>query len=121
MMDLASADKMFKSSAFEPTDQEIHEYKRNNRRARSNRYDGSASAVDIKRSPSPAGSIPDELMSDSDDDLPDVAHMHDNPKKKKGKGRVVLSSDDESEDVGVLCFCQIGSSCPISRRWKWWT
>jgi len=102
MMDLKSADKVFKSSAFEPSDEDIRNYKRTRRNAQSKRYHDSDSDSDIKvksrHSPSPVRSIPDELMSDSDDDLPDVAHMHAVTKKcNKGKGRAILSDDDDDD------------------------
>ncbi|KAF9528788.1 SNF2 family N-terminal domain-containing protein [Crepidotus variabilis] len=104
MMDMKSNDKVFKTAAFEPTDEEIQEFKHNRRvAARSKAF---KNKVKMPRSPtpaSPASSIPDELPSDSDDDLPDIAHMHDSPRKlKKGKAKAkskVISSEDEDVEM----------------------
>ncbi|KAF8809842.1 SNF2 family DNA-dependent ATPase [Phlegmacium glaucopus] len=86
MVDLKSTDKVFKSAAFEPTEEELREYARSGRRVKKEK--ASYHAIKMRspspvRSISPARSIPD-VLDDSDDDLPDVAHMLDTlPKKRK--------------------------------------
>ncbi|KAF9485841.1 hypothetical protein BDN70DRAFT_870738 [Pholiota conissans] len=81
-------DHAFKSSAFEPTEDELDEYMRTKRREKNNRH--------TRRSPTPVKVIKDlsdfsESDSDSDDDLPDVADMFasklkNNKAMAKGKG-----------------------------------
>lgn len=80
MMDMKSADKVFKSAAFGPTDEELREYARSKRRERKER-DIEMRSPSPARSLSPTSSIPD-VFDDSDDDLPDVAQML---KKRKEK------------------------------------
>lgn len=92
MMDLKASDKVFKASAFEPSEDDIRNYKRNQNSPRTD-------DVESKRSAAFATEVPDELTSDSDDDLPDVAHMLDN-KKNKGQGKSQVLSDDD--DVRVF-------------------
>ena len=83
MMDLKSADKVFKSAAFEPTDEELREYSRSKRRVKQkSNHNIKMRSPSPARSLSPATSIPD-IFDDSDDDLPDVAHMLDTPPKKR--------------------------------------
>lgn len=85
MMHLKSADKIFKSAAFEPTDEELREYARSKRRVKNekrNRHDIKMQSPSPSRSISPTRSIPD-ILDDSDDDLPDVAHMLDTPPKER--------------------------------------
>jgi len=85
MMDLKSPDKIFKSAAFIPTDEELREYARSKRRERKEKANGqdmemrSPSSV---RSLSPTSSIPDVFDDSDEDDLPDVAQML---KKRKEK------------------------------------
>ena len=89
MMDLKATDKVFKSAAFEPSETDKGNYKRN-QRSQKKRSSGYKSELFVKE-------VPDELISDSDDDLPDVAHMLDG-KKGKGKQKAqVISSDDDSD------------------------
>lgn len=66
---MKSPDKVFKASAFEPTDEEVKNYNRSKKAAKSS------------KSTSPARTTPDELLTDSDDDLPDVAQMMEIAKK----------------------------------------
>lgn len=95
MMDMTPG-KLFHSSAFEPTDDELNAHQRAKRRwntppprASSNfQGRGVLAGVQVKtRSPSPvnlAFSIPDVLSSDSDDDLPENPfQIRDTPAKKK--------------------------------------
>ena len=93
MVDLKSADKVFKSAAFEPTDEELREYARSKRRVKTEkniRQDMKMRSPSPVRSISPTSSIPD-IFDDSDDDLPDVAHMLDTPKKRKEKKKAKVS------------------------------
>ena len=82
MMDLKSADNVFKSAAFEPTDEELREYSRSKWRVKTDRQDIKMRSPSPPRSISPTRSIPD-VFDDSDDDLPDVVHMLDTPLKKR--------------------------------------
>lgn len=85
MMDLKSADKVFKSAAFEPTDEELREHTRSKwrrKKEKTSRHDIKMRSPSPVRSISPTSSIPD-IFDDSDDDLPDVAHMLDTPPKKR--------------------------------------
>lgn len=91
MMDLRSADKVFKISAFEPSDEELRDYIRSRRQANSSRL---GIVKEKARSPSPALSIPDEL-SDSDEEFPEVSQMFNTSKKGKVKAK-------QEEDVGFL-------------------
>lgn len=78
-------DKVFKSAAFEPTDEDLREYSRSKRhvkKEKTSRHDIRMRSPSPVRSISPARSIPD-VLDDSDDDLPDVAHMLDTPPKKR--------------------------------------
>jgi len=88
MMDLKASDKVFKASAFEPTEEDIRNYKRNQRSPRKG-------GVRSKESGRFATEVPDELASDSDDDLPDVAHMLDKKSKVRRKAEVLMSDDDD--------------------------
>ena len=45
--------------------------------------------------------VPDLLISDSDDDLPDVAHMLAS-KKGKGKRKAQVVSSDADSDVRIM-------------------
>jgi hypothetical protein len=92
MMDLKAPDKVFKAAAFEPSDEDVQNYKRNQRNPKT-----VGSDVSSKRSAGFAADIPDELVSDSDDDLPDVANMLDRKKDKDTQKANVTTSDDESD------------------------
>jgi len=76
MMDMKSSDKVFKASAFEPTDEEVKGYNRSKKAANLPLIPKSS------KSTSPTRATPDELLSESDDDLPDVAQMMEITKKK---------------------------------------
>jgi len=92
MMDLRSADKVFKISAFKPSEEELNDYIRSKRQTHSS---GQRTVKKEKaRSPSPALSIPDEL-SDSDEEFPEVSQMFNTAKKGKLKAK-------QEEDVGFL-------------------
>ncbi|CAA7262707.1 unnamed protein product [Cyclocybe aegerita] len=105
MMDMKSADKVFKAAAFEPTDEEISNHKREKKDARRAKYND---RYEIKtRSPSPARSIPDTL-DDSDDDLPDMADMLKDMLKKPKKVK--------DEDEEMLDLTQSGPSSSKSKK-----
>jgi len=89
MMDLRSSDKVFKISAFEPSEEELNDYIRSKRKANSSRQ---GIVKEKARSPSPVLSIPDEL-SDSDEEFPEVSQMFNTAKKGKAKAK-------HEEDVG---------------------
>jgi len=99
MMDMKPPDRVFKMSAFEPSEEELEEYIRSKRRGNSIRH--GVVKKDKARSPSPALSIPDEL-SDSDEEFPEVSKMFNSPAKKdKMKAK-------KEEDV----------SCHSSQNWN---
>ena len=75
MMDMKSLDKVFKASAFEPTDEEVKEYNRSQKAANLPLIPKSSKLTSAIRT------TPDELLSESDDDLPDVAQMMEITKK----------------------------------------
>ena len=87
---MKSPDKVFKASAFEPTDEELSNHIREKKQAKRD-------AWRRKRSPSPIViDIPD-VLDDSDDDLPEVGAIFSTPLKKqrqklaaKKAGRVSL-------------------------------
>jgi hypothetical protein len=90
-----SADKIFKSAAFEPSDEELRNHarsKRQEKKVRSTR----GSIIKSQRSPSPLKSFEDFLMSESDDDLPDVANMFEDRPKKRQKKNMKSAPDDVS-------------------------
>ncbi|KDR65835.1 hypothetical protein GALMADRAFT_131232 [Galerina marginata CBS 339.88] len=89
MMDMKSTDKVFKASAFEPSEEEVTNQIQSKRRAKSGK--GRVQA----RSPSPTPSIPD-VLDDSDDDLPEVGHIFDTPLKKHKK---VTKKDPYDSDM----------------------
>ncbi|KAF8153937.1 SNF2 family DNA-dependent ATPase [Crassisporium funariophilum] len=93
MTDFKSPDKVFKSSAFEPSAEELSNYARSKRRESANKH----VFADVKmRSPSPTESIP-EFLDDSDDDLPDIAHIHATPpSKRKHKKKPFEDEDDDT-------------------------
>jgi hypothetical protein len=84
-------DQAFKSSAFEPSEDELEEFIRNKRREKNNRH-----ARPARRSPTPVRAIKDafDSDSDSDEDLPDIADMF-VPKSKNGKAKTRGSDDDD--------------------------
>ncbi|EAU87720.1 hypothetical protein CC1G_08756 [Coprinopsis cinerea okayama7 len=89
MVDLSDA-KTFKSSAFEPSDEELRQHAQRKANRSRNRY---SEKKGKKKAPSPP---PDFLsdLDDSDDDLPEISDIFKTP-KKKGKGKRVDSSDDD--------------------------
>ena len=102
-----SGDKIFKSAAFEPSDEELSNHARTKRQEKKGR---SSRGVIVKPrcSPSPFQSFEDFLMSDSDDDLPDVANMFEDRPKKRQKINMKSAPDD------VSAFSV--SICPLSSR-----
>ncbi|TFK27268.1 hypothetical protein FA15DRAFT_727203 [Coprinopsis marcescibilis] len=94
MVDL-SPDKIYKSVAFCPSDKEVREYRRSQRRTKQTKLHF------ISRSPSPAMSITSDL-SDSDDDLPEFPFTQPTKKEKEndkvsGKGKRKVDDDDDSD------------------------
>jgi hypothetical protein len=107
MMDL-TPNKVFKSSAFEPTDEELTNHARAKRRGRREASKRVVSkrvvskrvpSGDVKmRSPSPKPmALEDRAADDSDDDLPDVTRMFDERPQKRRKRSTM-------DDVSPL-FC----------------
>ncbi|KAG6836974.1 hypothetical protein H0H93_016927 [Arthromyces matolae] len=99
MVDL-TPNKVFKASAFEPTDEEL------TKEAETRRASGSRKLccrdVDMKSlSSSPAKSFEDRALDDSDDDLPDVSTMLDERPSKRPKKSNVIDSDDDDEMSGL--------------------
>jgi len=90
-----SADKIFKSAAFEPSDEELSNHARSKRQEKRGRSSGGV-IIKSRRSPSPLKSFEDFLMSDSDDDLPDVANMFEDRPKKRQKKHMKSAPDDVS-------------------------
>lgn len=92
MMDLTSADKVFKASAFEPTDEDLADHKRDEKAKRN-----------AKNKPKPPPSkydVPD-ILSDSDsDDLPEVNDIFNYRKKAK----VEPESDDDVSSFFLCCW-----------------
>lgn len=86
MMDLASADKVFKLAAFEPSEDDIAEHKRHEKDKK----------LKMKRrrdaSPPTRYNIPDVLSDSDSDDLPEVGEIF-NHNWKKGKAKQEPDSD----------------------------
>ena len=101
---MKSGDKVFKSAAFEPSDEELRDYSRSKwqvKRKKTSRRDIKMRSPSPVRSISPTSSIPD-IFDDSDDDLPDVAHMLDTPpRKRKEKERLQRNN----AEVSIFKFC----------------
>ncbi|KAG6868140.1 hypothetical protein C0993_007214, partial [Termitomyces sp. T159_Od127] len=98
MTDLTSS-KVFKVSAFEPTDEELTKHARDTRRSkRSHR----GSNWEVKpRSPSPKASFDDCRPDDSDDDLPDVSTILDKRPVKRQKKSHIIDDDDDVVDLTI--------------------
>jgi hypothetical protein len=105
MMEMKGA-KIFKSSAFEPSPEELDSYVRKQRKEKERRaYAARGGRLTKKeRSPSPEMDDSDsasDKLSDSDEEMPDVNEMFakmKNMKKEKGKKAV----KDENSDEEVL-------------------
>ncbi|KAG6902647.1 hypothetical protein C0995_013772 [Termitomyces sp. Mi166 len=99
MTDL-TLNKIFKSSAFEPTDEELTKHAQEIRRSNGARR---ISRRDVKiRSPFPKASFEDRGLDDSDDDLPDVSTILDErPIKRQKKSQIVESDDDDVTDLAI--------------------
>ncbi|KAG5651444.1 hypothetical protein H0H81_008625 [Sphagnurus paluster] len=95
MIDL-SPDKVFKSSAFEPTDEELTNHARATRRVKGRKV----SNRDVRmRSPTPEKTFEERGLDDSDDDLPDVSSLMDiRPAKRQKKGLRIEDSDIDDDD-----------------------
>ncbi|KAG5722781.1 putative SWI/SNF-related matrix-associated actin-dependent regulator of chromatin subfamily A member 3-like 2, partial [Termitomyces sp. T112] len=96
MADL-TPNKVFKASAFKPTDEELTKHARETHRNYGVRR---VSARDFKiRSPSSTASFEDRGLDDSDDDLPDVSTIFDKrPAKRQKKSQVIASDEDDAHD-----------------------
>uniref|UniRef100_A0A8H7XLY1 Uncharacterized protein n=1 Tax=Psilocybe cubensis TaxID=181762 RepID=A0A8H7XLY1_PSICU len=88
MVDLTSADKVFKSAAFEPTEDDIAEHKRQEKDKRMQKKK--------KREPLTRYNIPDVLSDSDSDDLPEVGDIL-KSNWKKGKAKKEPESDDDIE------------------------
>ncbi|KAG6887923.1 hypothetical protein C0992_010201 [Termitomyces sp. T32_za158] len=97
MTDLTPS-KVFRASAFEPTDEELTKHARDTRRRK-----GARRMSDVKtRSPSPKASLDDSGLDDSDDDLPDVSTILDRrPAKRQKKSHAIDDDDDEVVDLTI--------------------
>ncbi|KAF4611576.1 hypothetical protein D9613_003624 [Agrocybe pediades] len=123
MMDM-TPDKMFHSSAFEPTEDEVNAYQRSKRSwntplfgDRKPKVRDVPARVEVKKETSSLQnllSLSDAYPSDSDDDLPDPDQIHASMFKKKAEAvkkeepgtsksskRKVLLSDSEDDDSDV--------------------
>ncbi|KAF9468325.1 SNF2 family DNA-dependent ATPase [Collybia nuda] len=93
MVDL-TPDKVFKSSAFEPSDEELTKHARLKRMEKKGLSKRHSNEDIVMHSPS----FDDKSLDDSDDDLPDVSNMlEERPSKRQKKVRI--SRDDESLDI----------------------
>jgi hypothetical protein len=108
MVDL-TPNKVFKFTAFEPSDEELSNHARALRRGRSQNQNhdpkkrGSNGLVKT-RTPSPVKQLTFEErgLDDSDDDLPDVSSMLDVRPSKKAKTKV--TKDEDEDDVSYRCI-----------------
>ena len=125
MVDM-SPSKIFKCTAFEPSEEELADFARAKRRAerKPSRYGSNSFNQSKTRSPSPV--VMDDIMelSDSDDELPDVQDMFKTlPKKNvKGKNRVVDSSDvsvDPSSQCAGDLLGEQDVTAANSRKTNW--
>ena len=112
MMDLKAPDKVFKSSAFEPSEADKQNYKHKQRSPEKGRS-GYKSEAFVKE-------VPDLLISDSDDDLPDVAHMLAS-RKGKGKRQAQVVSSDADSDVRIVRLRIFASCTNFTSRFRSWT
>lgn len=98
-MDLTSPDKVFKAAAFEPSEDDLAEHKREERNKKmkmKKRHD----------SPPPtAYTVPDVLTDSDDDDLPEVGHIFDR-NWKKAKAKQEADSDVRDRLLSLL-FSQV--------------
>ncbi|KAI4522550.1 hypothetical protein K525DRAFT_255497 [Schizophyllum commune Loenen D] len=109
-------DKIFKSSAFEPTKEEVKEHKRKRREARKaatrarrepqSIFDIDDSDIEIEDAP-PKRAFEDIVLDDSDDEFPDLDMISQRPTKKRKSDEGVQNiyskskkkgSDDESDE-----------------------
>ncbi|KAJ6562842.1 SNF2 family DNA-dependent ATPase [Mycena vulgaris] len=108
MTDL-KATKIFKSSAFEPSEEELQQHARSRREAKRPRYNW---GDDVKVRAVPVKAFEDRCLdSDDDDDLPDVpllgALIKKNEEedsisaKKKGKSKALVKKGGEDDDVDM--------------------
>ncbi|KAG6840497.1 hypothetical protein C0991_006327 [Blastosporella zonata] len=95
--------KVFKASAFEPTDEELTNHARETRRAKGARRRGVR-----MRSPTPEKTFEDRGLDDSDDDFPDVSTILDKrPAKRQKKSKGVDSDGEDDEKLTELTMDQI--------------
>lgn len=88
MMDLTSPDKVFKASAFQPTDEDLDDHKRGEKEKRN--------AKGKPKAPPSNYVIPDVLSDSDSDDLPEVSDIFNYRKKAK--------IEPNSDDVRLF-FC----------------
>ncbi|KAF8890769.1 SNF2 family N-terminal domain-containing protein [Infundibulicybe gibba] len=113
MMDL-TPEKVFKSSAFEPTDEELSNHARAQRRAQRKPSSQTKHSKIIRvRSPSPEKSWEERAMDSDDDDLPDVSEMFDRRSAKRQKKSLV-----DDEEVMDLTMNDISKPLPPKKSQK---
>lgn len=94
MVDL-TPEKVFRSSAFEPSDEELTNHARSKRLEKKGLSKRESNEDIVMRSPS----FDDKLLDDSDDDLPDVSSMLEERPSKRQK---VKSSQDNDVSTHLL-------------------
>ncbi|TFK37535.1 SNF2 family DNA-dependent ATPase [Crucibulum laeve] len=104
MMDLGPS-RIFKASAFEPSDEELTNHARSKRQANRGKARGRDGDVQMRSPlPSPVKSLEERGLDDSDDDLPDVsAIFEERPKKRQRKNSpddlIDITMDDISAPI----------------------
>ncbi|KAF8064022.1 SNF2 family DNA-dependent ATPase [Lyophyllum atratum] len=99
-------DKIFKSSAFEPTDEELTNHARATRRAKVRKVPNR----DVRmRSPSPEKTFEERGLDDSDDDLPDISTLLEKRPAKRQKRNQVLDSDEDDDEMTDLTMGKVSA------------
>jgi hypothetical protein len=99
MMDL-TPEKVFKSSAFEPSDEELTNHARSKRMEKKALVKRHSSEDIVMGSPS----FDDRVLDDSDDDLPDVSSMFEERPWKRQKKSEARNDDDVSTHLFPALF-----------------
>ena len=114
MMEMKGS-KVFKSSAFEPSPEELDSYVHKQRKEKERRAHAVRGGRSAKKERSPSPEMDDsdsasDKLSDSDEEMPDVNEMFakmDNIKKGKGKKAVKDESSDEEVGFQLFLSCQL--------------